>query len=641
MNLLSIENISKSYGDKMLFDNISFGINEGEKIGLIGVNGTGKSTFLKIIVGAETTDTGRVIKGNNVRIEYLSQNPYFDPDATVLQQVFKGNSPIMTLLRDYEDLLEKLKYSPNDDDLQNKFMKLNQDMDALGAWQLESEAKNVLTKLGIYDFDVKVGTLSGGQRKRIALASALISPCELLVLDEPTNHIDNETIKWLEEYLNKRKGALLMITHDRYFLDRVTNRILEIDGGNLYQYTGNYSTFLQAKSEREEQRLSAEKKRQNLYRKELAWIKSGVKARTTKQKARIQRFEKIEDEKIDISEEKMEISVGKRRLGKKVIELNHIVKSYGEKKCIDDFTYIVLRNDRVGIVGPNGMGKSTLLNIMAEKIEPDCGTIERGETVKIGYFSQESTEMDQALRVIDYIKNEAEYITNGEGMKITASQMLERFLFPPHVQWTPIAKLSGGEKRRLYLLKVLMSAPNVIFLDEPTNDLDIKTLTILEDYLEEFHGAVIVVSHDRYFLDKVTDKIFAFEGNGMIKEYTGNYSEYEESREHKDHSLNHEKATKNTEKKKEQSTNKPKKLKFTFKEQREYDQIDGIIENIEEKIEEISEKISQAGSDFELLQRLVSEKESLEKELDEKMERWAYLNELEERIEEQKELLKG
>ncbi|MCT4605443.1 MAG: ABC-F family ATP-binding cassette domain-containing protein [Marinisporobacter sp.] len=641
MNLLSVENISKSYGDKILFDDVSFGINEGEKIGLIGVNGTGKSTFLKMIVGAETTDTGRVIKGNHVRIEYLSQNPYFDPDATVLQQVFKGNSPIMTLLRDYEKLLEKLKYSPNDDALQNKFMKLNQDMDALGAWQLESEAKNVLTKLGIYDFDVKVGNLSGGQRKRIALASALISPCELLVLDEPTNHIDNETIKWLEEYLNKRKGALLMITHDRYFLDRVTNRILEIDGGNLYQYTGNYSTFLQAKSEREEQRLSAEKKRQNLYRKELAWIKSGVKARTTKQKARIQRFEKIEEGKIDINEEKMEISVGKRRLGKKVIELNHISKSYGEKKCIDDFTYIVLRNDRVGIVGPNGMGKSTLLNIMAEKIEPDGGSIERGETVKIGYFSQESDEMDQALRVIDYIKNEAEYITNGEGMKITASQMLERFLFPPHVQWTPIAKLSGGEKRRLYLLKVLMSAPNVIFLDEPTNDLDIKTLTILEDYLEEFHGAVIVVSHDRYFLDKVTDKIFAFEGKGSIKEYTGNYSEYEAAVEAKDHSLNHEKATKNTEKKKEQAINKPKKLKFTFKEQREYDQIDGIIENIEEKIEAVSEKINQSGSDFELLQKLVSEKESLEKELDEKMERWTYLNELAERIEEQKEISKG
>ncbi|QZY54484.1 ABC-F family ATP-binding cassette domain-containing protein [Crassaminicella profunda] len=636
MNLLSVENISKSYGERILFSDVSFGINEGEKIGLIGVNGTGKSTFLKIIVGAETTDTGRVIKGNTVRIEYLSQNPYFDPDATILQQVFKGNSPIMTVLRAYEELLEKLKHSPNDNDLQNKFMKLNQEMDDLGAWQLESEAKNVLTKLGIYDFDVKVGTLSGGQRKRIALASALISPCDLLVLDEPTNHIDNETIKWLEEYLNKRKGALLMITHDRYFLDRVTNRILEIDGGTLYQYTGNYSTFLQAKSEREELRVSAEKKRKNLYRKELAWIKSGVKARSTKQKARIQRFEKLEEEKINTDEEKMEISVGTRRLGKKVIELNHIHKSYGEKKCIDDFTYIVLRNDRVGIVGPNGMGKSTLLNIMAEKIQPDHGTIERGETVKIGYFSQESTEMEDSLRVIDYIRNEAEYITNGEGMKITASQMLERFLFPPHVQWTPIEKLSGGEKRRLYLLKVLMSAPNVIFLDEPTNDLDIKTLTILEDYLEEFQGAVIVVSHDRYFLDKITDKIFAFEGNGMIKQYTGNYSEYEESVDQKRISSNNEKSNKNIEKKKNKVENKPKKLKFTFKEQREYDQIDEMIEKIEEKLDEINEKINHAGSDFELLQKCVSEKEALEKELEEKIERWEYLNELAERIEEEK-----
>lgn len=631
MNLLSIENMSKSYGDKTLFEDISFGIDEGEKLGLIGVNGTGKSTFLKILVGREISDQGDVITKNDLTIEYLPQNPAFDDKATVLEQVFRGNSPVMKVVREYEYTLEKLTAHSGDPILQKKLIELNQRMDDHKAWQLESEAKMILTTLGIHHFDARIGTLSGGQRKRVALASALIQPADLLVLDEPTNHIDHETIVWLEGYLNKRKGALLMITHDRYFLDRIVNRIIELDQGNLYRYVGNYSVFLEKKAEREEQQRSSEQKRLNLLRQELAWISRGAKARSTKQKARIERFEQLKEEKKFVPEEHLAISVGTRRLGKKVIELQHISKRFGEKQCLDDFSYIVLKDDRIGIVGPNGMGKTTLLNIIADKLSADQGTIEKGQTVKIGYFSQENQAMDEKMRVINYIKEEAEFISTADGSLISASQMLERFLFPDDLQWTFIGKLSGGEKRRLYLLRVLMSTPNVLLLDEPTNDLDIQTLTILEEYLEEFIGAVMVVSHDRYFLDKVTEKIFAFGDNGKIIEYTGNYTDYQDTIKRQIDSAENRKVTENK-KPSKQVKKKDRPLKFTFKEQREYEQIDDQIADVEAKLQAVNEAINQAGSDFERLQELMEQQQELDEELEGLLERWTYLNELAEKI---------
>ncbi|ABR49500.1 ABC transporter related [Alkaliphilus metalliredigens QYMF] len=641
MNLLSAENISKSYSEKELLNNINLGINEGDKIGVIGINGTGKSTLLKMIAGAEKPDEGRVIKVNNIQIEYLSQNPYFDPEATVLVQIFKGNSPIMALIRDYQKALQ----DPNTSS--ERIIKLSNDMDVMDAWSLESEAKSILTKLGVLDFNAKVGTLSGGQRKRIALAAALINPSDLLILDEPTNHLDNDTIDWLEQLLNTRKGSLLMITHDRYFLDRVVNKIVEVDRGGLYSYEGNYSSFLGKKIERQEMESVHDKKRQSLLKKELAWMRKGAKARTTKQKARIGRYEDLKEHGTDIAEDKIEISVGSSRLGKKVIELAHVNKSYDKDKLIEDFSYIVLRDDRVGIVGPNGAGKSTLLNIIAGELAPDSGSREVGETVKIGMFSQETQHMNDELRVIEYIKEVAEYLTTSDGSKITASQMLERFLFPSAAQWTPIGKLSGGEKRRLYLLKVLMDAPNVLFLDEPTNDLDIETLTILEDYLDEFPGAVLTVSHDRYFLDRIAERIFAFEANGQVVEYTGNFSDYKEKTSIRKGFSGDVKGSHNVEKapstKEEQTTDefshhkkKEKPLKFSFKEQKEYEEIDDVIARIEGQIEETEKQIGETAADYTLLQQLVVEKQGLETQLQEKMERWVFLNDLADKIEAEK-----
>lgn len=627
MNLLSIENISKSYSEKPLLDNISLGINEGDKIGIIGVNGVGKSTLLKIATGVEQPDAGRLIKGNSVSIEYLPQNPFFDAEATILEQVFKGESALMKLIRDYEKAIQ----DPNTKS--ESLMKLNSDMDRLQGWSLESEAKTVLTKLGITDFEAKVRTLSGGQRKRIALASALISPSDLLILDEPTNHLDNATIDWLEEYLNKRKGALLMITHDRYFLDRVVNEIVELDRGSLYLYSGNYSDFIEKKLERDEKEAGTERKKQGLLKKELAWIRKGAKARTTKQKARIDRYEKLNESNVVIDDNKLEISVASSRLGKKVIEIENITKTYDERSIIDKFSYIVLRNDRVGIIGANGCGKSTLINMIAGRTQPDAGVIDVGETVKIGLFSQESYHMNESLRVIEFIKEGAEILTTAEGEKITASQMLEKFLFEPAVQWTPISKLSGGEKRRLHLLRVLMEAPNVLLLDEPTNDLDIETLTILEDYIESFQGAVIAVSHDRYFLDKMAGKIFSFEENGSIIKYTGNYSDYKQFDDAEKLVIQSNDKKSSGDNKETVERSKERALKFTFKEQKEYEQIDAVIANLEEKIQEVESKIGTTSADYVLLQQLMTEKEELEKQLEEQMERWMYLNDLAERIE--------
>ncbi|AMN37030.1 ABC-F family ATP-binding cassette domain-containing protein [Clostridium perfringens] len=639
MNLITLENISKSYSEKILANNISLGINEGEKIGLIGVNGTGKSSFLKIVAGVEEPDEGTVTKGNRVRIEYLAQTPDYDDNATVLEQVFKGNSEEMRILREYEELLEKIDKGEVKENDSERLIKLQGKIDALNLWDMESEAKNVLTKLGITNFEEKVGNLSGGQKKRIMLAAALITPCELLILDEPTNHLDNETISWLEEYLNSRKGALLMITHDRYFLDRVTNRILELDRGRLFSYDGNYSVFLEKKMERIAIEKASEEKRQNLMRKELAWVRRGAKARTTKQKARLQRFDELVNQEGFIENENIEISVMGTRLGKKIIEIEHLNKSFGDKKIVDDFNYIVLRSDRIGIVGPNGIGKSTLMGMIEGKVAPDSGEIIKGETVKIACFSQEDTHMHPEMRAIDYIKEAGEYLQTATGERITASQMCEKFLFDGTLQWTMIGMLSGGERRRLHLLRVLMEVPNVLLLDEPTNDLDIETLNRLEDYLDDFGGVVITVSHDRYFLDRICNKIFSYKGNGKIDIYTGNYGDYLLSKE-EEAVNNKEKEVAVDKNKKEPSVdknkNKGKVLKFSFKEQREFETIDEEIMTLEEKIEELDSLMAKHASEYGRLQELMEEKSKVEEELAFKYERWEYLNELAAQIEENK-----
>ena len=639
MNLITLENISKSYSEKILANNVSLGINEGEKIGLIGVNGTGKSSFLKIVAGVEEPDEGTVTKGNRVRIEYLAQTPDYDDNATVLEQVFKGNSEEMRILREYEELLEKIDKGEVKENDSERLIKLQGKIDALNLWDMESEAKNVLTKLGITNFEEKVGNLSGGQKKRIMLAAALITPCELLILDEPTNHLDNETISWLEEYLNSRKGALLMITHDRYFLDRVTNRILELDRGRLFSYDGNYSVFLEKKMERIAIEKASEEKRQNLMRKELAWVRRGAKARTTKQKARLQRFDELVNQEGFIENENIEISVMGTRLGKKIIEIEHLNKRFGDKKIVDDFNYIVLRSDRIGIVGPNGIGKSTLMGMIEGKVKPDSGEIIKGETVKIACFSQEDTHMHPEMRAIDYIKEAGEYLQTATGERITASQMCEKFLFDGTLQWTMIGMLSGGERRRLHLLRVLMEAPNVLLLDEPTNDLDIETLNRLEDYLDDFGGVVITVSHDRYFLDRVCNKIFSYEGNGKIDIYTGNYGDYLLSKE--EEAVNNKEKEVAVDKNKKESSvdknkNKGKVLKFSFKEQREFETIDEEIMTLEEKIEELDSLMAKHASEYGRLQELMEEKSKVEEELAFKYERWEYLNELAAQIEENK-----
>lgn len=634
MNLITLENISKSYSEKKLLENISLGINDKEKIGLIGVNGTGKSTLLKIIAGAEIPDDGTITKANKVRIEYLPQNPYYDEEATVLEQVFKGTCEEMKIIGDYQDILDKINKS-YDEKLNEKLLKLQEKMDALNLWDLESSAKTVLTKLGIKDFNQKVKELSGGQRKRVSLASALITPCELLILDEPTNHLDNDTIDWLETYLNSFKGSILMITHDRYFLDRVTNRILELDKGVLYSYEGNYSVFLEKKMNRLQLAESMEAKRQNLLRKELAWVRRGAKARTTKQKARLQRFDELSNKNDYTPEDKLEISVGSSRLGKKIIEIENLSKSFDGKTFIDNLDYTLARTDRIGIVGRNGLGKSTLIRLLNGEIKPDSGTISIGETVKIGCFNQDTSKMHPDMRAIDYIKEESDYITTADGHKVTASQMCEKFLFNGTLQYTHIRNLSGGERRRLQLLRVLMMAPNVLLLDEPTNDLDIDTLSRLEDYLDEFNGVLICVSHDRYFLDRVCNKIFAYEGRGRINIYTGNYSDYLNFREQENIEFEEFEENIKEEKPKAPKKEKPKaknKPKFSYNEQREFDTIDEDIEKLEEKIASLEEDTSKFATDFTKLQEIMDEKTKLENELQVKYERWEYLNNLAEEI---------
>ena len=633
MNLLSTESLSKAYGEKKLFDKVAFGIDDSDKIGLIGINGTGKTSFLKVIAGIDEADAGSFIKSSNLKIEYLAQNPDFDFEITVLEQVFEGSSPLMVLLREYENVSSSLEKNPSDTKLQMRLMELNAKMDLNEAWQIEREAKTVLMKLGIMEFDKKIGELSGGQRKRVAMAGALIRPCDLLILDEPTNHIDNETITYLEDYLSNRKGALLMVTHDRYFLDRVVNKIWELDEGKLYAYQGAYTKFLELKAQREADDKRIQEKKQSLYKSELAWMRKGVEARRTKQKARKDRFKILETEIDKSSDEKLDISVAGKRLGKKIIEINDISKSFGDKVVLKNFTYTVLKGDRIGIVGNNGEGKSSLLNAIAKKLDLDSGTIEIGETIKIGYYSQENIDMDTSLRVIEYIKNKAEYIETSDGTKITAAMMLEKFLFTGDMQWSFISKLSGGERRRLYLLSVLMEGPNVLLLDEPTNDLDIQTLAILEDYIDEFNGPVITVSHDRYFLDKIADKIFAFEGDGNIEISFGDYTDYSEKKKQTIEDTASEAVKTSLKDKDKSSEAKPKaKTKFSYKEQQEFDTIDEKIEQTETKLAQIKIDMEKNAADFVKLAELTKEEERLNSLLEELMERWAYLNELAEEL---------
>lgn len=639
MNLISFENISKSYSEKKLIENFSFSVSDSDKIGIIGVNGTGKSTLLKIIAQVEEFDSGNVIKSTNLKIEYLPQNPIYNDEFTVLEQIFNSNSKEMKLLFKYQQIVDELSKNYSES-LNENLLKIQSEIDDNNLWNLESEAKAVLTKLGILDFNKKVGELSGGQKKRISLASSLITPCNLLILDEPTNHLDNETIDFLEEYLNSRKGALVMITHDRYFLDRVSNKILEIDKGRLFEYDGNYSYFLEKKIERIALESSMETKRQNLIRNELKWVKRGAKARTTKQKARLQRFDELTSKEVIKEDEKLDMATTSSRLGNKIIEIKNISKSFEDKKVIDNFEYTLAKKDKIGIIGKNGMGKSTLIKILNNEIAPDSGSIEVGETVKIGCFSQDDSNMNLELRAIDYVKEGSDYIETKDGTKISASQMCERFLFNSTLQYTPIKKLSGGERRRLHLLRVLMTSPNVLLLDEPTNDLDIDTLNILEDFIDEFGGVLITVSHDRYFLDRICNKIFAYEGMGQINIFTGNYSDYLIYREIQNIEFNEENTSKTNKKEiknpndnlKEKDNNsikkENKKLKFSFNEQREFDTIDEEIEKLETKITELDEMTSKFATDFTKLNEIINEKENLEKELEHKYERWEYLNNL-------------
>ena len=601
MNILNIEHVSKVFGEKIIFDDVSYGIHQRDKIGIIGINGTGKTTILKIIAGLEEPDEGQVIMQNGLRITYLPQNPEFPPNATILDYVADG-----------------------------KWQK---------DWATASEAANVLNKLGITNHEEKIEHLSGGQKKRVALARTLVNPADILILDEPTNHIDNEMASWLEDYLRKFKGALVMVTHDRYFLDRVTNKILEISHGKLYSYEANYSKFLELKAQREEMEMAGERKRQSVLRMELEWAKRGCRARSTKQRARLERLEALKNGTAPVTDQRVEMDSVETRMGKKTIELHHVSKSFGEKKVVDDFTYIILRNQRLGIIGPNGCGKSTLMKMIAGILKPDAGEIEWGDTIKIGYFAQEVPDMDRNLRVIDYIREVAEYIPTKDG-KISASMMLERFLFDSAMQYTPVEKLSGGEKRRLYLLKVLMEAPNVLILDEPSNDIDIPTLTILEDYLDSFSGIVVAVSHDRYFLDNMADRIFAFEGEGHLVQYEGGYTDYLEARERKLADMPEEEGSlikKDKSSKNDWKQNRKEKLKFTFKEQREFETIDEDIEKLEERIASLEEEMMKNATNSGKLREIVEEKEEAEKALEEKMDRWVYLNDLAERIEAQKE----
>ena len=637
--ILSAENLSYSYGARTLFENVTFNVEEGDKYGIIGVNGTGKSTLLRMIANHDAGERGKLTIPGNIVMEYLPQDPSYDPEATVLEQIFRGDSPLMVLLRQYELAIEAAQEMPDDPKTQRLLLDLQQQMDEQFAWQLESEAKAVLTQLGITRLQQKMGELSGGQRKRVALAGVLVRPSDLLILDEPTNHMDNATVAWLEQQLLKRKGALLMVTHDRYFFDRVVNRTLEIDGGKGYVYVGNYSLFLQKREERRVAEASAAQKLRNIYRRELAWISRGAEARRTKKKDRVERFAQIEAEVKNVkTETNLEMSSVSSRLGKTIIELDHISMKYDGIDYLKNFSYILLRNDRVGIVGPNGAGKSTLMDIIAGRCQATSGSLTVGQTVKIGYFAQHSEFSDSNMRVLEYIKEANNYIETADGQRISAAQMLERFLFPPELQWVPVNKLSGGEQRRLYLLRVLMTAPNVLLLDEPTNDLDIPTLSVLEDYLDSFAGAVIAVSHDRYFLDRFAQKIFAIEANGHVQPYIGGYTDYEEALQAKqagDTTARAEKVrtvgkTANAApqaaalEQEEQS-----KKRLTYAERLELQRLEQEIARSEAELKMLALEMNGCGSNYGKLSELTSRQQEVQSKLEDMEERWLYLSEFE------------
>ncbi len=625
--MLTAEKLSMSYGDKVLFRDVSFTVGKEDKIGVIGVNGTGKSTLLKAIAQIEVPDSGTISHPKDYTIEYLAQEPMLNPDLTVMDQIYFGENERIQLLRNYETAVLQLEKDPGNITMQQKMLNLQEKMDKENAWGALTEAKTILTKLGITDFEKRITELSGGQRKRVAIAKALIQPRDLLILDEPTNHLDNDTVLWLEKYLQTYPGAIIVVTHDRYFLNRVTTKIFELHQGELYIYEGNYELYLEKKAEREELNKQREAKHQNILKKELQWLRRGARARTTKQKARIERIEGLKSKNFDTKKETIEFQAASSRLGKKVIEIESIDKSFDNRKIISGFSYIIQPGDRIGIIGPNGTGKTTLLNMLAGRAEPDEGEISVGETVKIGYYTQGDEELPGDKRIIDYIKEAAEVLRTKDGRLITAEQLLERFLFSRKEQYTYIRSLSGGQKRRLYLLKILMAEPNVLLLDEPTNDLDTETLSVLEDYLEQFSGVVITVSHDRYFLDRVVDKLFIFEGKGKIRSFIGNYSEYITVQEQ-------EQKAELKPQKKEKIESKPKqRKKLSYKDQKEWENIEEEITRIEEKLKEIEQEIIEAGTDAEKAAELYNEQMELERELEQKLERWETLSLLVEEME--------
>lgn len=620
--ILSLEGWTKSYGEKRLFTDVNLAVSEGDKIGIVGVNGTGKSTFLKTIAGVLPADEGTIHRMRGLEVEYLEQEKELSPENTVLMEALRGTSPLMEALRSYE-----MAMAEGDEE---NIIRFSSRIDALDGWQLESRAKMILTRLGFQDFRKQVGTLSGGERKRLALAAALIRPVDLLLLDEPTNHLDSDTIVWLEEYLRQQKCALLMVTHDRYFLDHTADRILELDKGKTYTYTGNYSSFLEQKAARIEREEAGERKRQNFLRRELSWIRRGAQARSTKQRARIERYEAVKAEKVDLARPTVEIGLAGSRLGRTVIELENVSASAGSRQIVRDFTYTVRRKDRLAILGPSGAGKSTLLNVFSGRLEPDKGSVTIGQTVKIGYLTQDTAEMDTRMRSVDYIQETARHVTLADGTRLSAVQLMERFLFPEDLQWAPISKLSGGEKRRLFLLRILMESPNVLLLDEPTNDLDLETMQALEGFIDDFAGAIIFVSHDRYFVDRLAERVLVPEADGKWVVYTGGWSEQQARMEEsieaaKEEGSRAEKIPVPEEQKQEVKPSSPKK-KLTFKEQKEYAEIEDVIASKEAELKGVEVQMTLvAADDYAELAELTREQTRLSEELDALIERWTYL----------------
>ncbi|MGI8788850.1 MAG: ABC-F family ATP-binding cassette domain-containing protein [Pyrinomonadaceae bacterium] len=628
MNILSLENVGKNYGVKPLFDSVTIGLEERDKIGIIGANGSGKTTFLRVIAGTETPDAGKITRAQGKTLAYLAQNPQIDDEKTVLEMIFAASDGVMKTIRDYETACQNLAIEHSEERLA-KVSQLQHELEISGGWEIETNAKNVLTKLGISDTSAKMKTLSGGQRKRVALAHELIFKPDILILDEPTNHLDADTIEFLEDYLRRYTGALLLVTHDRYFLDRVTNRIFEIDRGAIQSFNGNYAYYLEKKEEQETLRATEGHKREQLIKKELAWLRRGAKARTRKSKHRINAAYDLMNQPKERAKAEIDIAIGAKRLGTKIIELKDVSKSYDGQKLIDDFSYLVKRDDRIGIIGANGSGKTTLLEIITNRVKADAGEIEIGQTVAIGYYDQESRALNDEQRVIDYIREVAEYVTTVDGTQITASQMLEKFLFAPAAQYSFIANLSGGERRRLYLLRILMGSPNVLLLDEPTNDLDIPTLIALEEYLDDFAGALIVVSHDRYFLDRTIDRVFKFEGAGKIREYAGDYSSYLETAEREESEKKETEIRASAKAQSSTPTEKenPESRKLSFKEKRELETLEINIPDIEKRLAEIESELSEFATDSYKVNELYTEQQKLNAQLENDIQRWSRLAE--------------